>query len=37
VSEVTVKVHVRNILRKLGVRTRTEAAVLALRPPLSGD
>jgi LuxR family maltose regulon positive regulatory protein len=37
VSEVTVKVHVRNILRKLGVRTRTEAAVLALRTPLSGD
>lgn len=36
VSEVTVKVHVRNILRKLGVRTRTEAAVLALRAPLAG-
>jgi len=34
VSEVTVKTHVRNILRKLGVRTRTEAAVLALRNPL---
>jgi DNA-binding NarL/FixJ family response regulator len=26
-SEATVKVHVRHILRKLGVRTRTEAAV----------
>jgi ATP/maltotriose-dependent transcriptional regulator MalT len=31
VSEVTVKVHVRSILRKLGVRTRTEAAVLGAR------
>jgi two-component system, NarL family, nitrate/nitrite response regulator NarL len=30
-SEVTVKVHVRNVLRKLGVRTRTEAAVLGSR------
>jgi LuxR family transcriptional regulator, maltose regulon positive regulatory protein len=30
-SEVTVKVHVRSILRKLGVRTRTEAAVLGAR------
>ncbi len=28
ISESTAKVHVRNILRKLGVRTRTEAAVL---------
>ncbi len=33
ISEVTVKVHVRHILRKLGVRTRTEAAVLAARKP----
>jgi LuxR family maltose regulon positive regulatory protein len=30
-SEATVKVHVRHILRKLGVRTRTEAAVWAVR------
>jgi ATP/maltotriose-dependent transcriptional regulator MalT len=28
-SEATVKVHVRHILRKLGLRTRTEVAVLA--------
>jgi ATP/maltotriose-dependent transcriptional regulator MalT len=29
IEESTAKVHVRHILRKLGVRTRTEAAVLA--------
>jgi len=29
-SESTVKVHVRNVLRKIGARTRTEAAVYAL-------
>jgi DNA-binding NarL/FixJ family response regulator len=29
IAEVTAKVHVRHILRKLGVRSRTEAAVLA--------
>jgi two-component system nitrate/nitrite response regulator NarL len=29
-SEATVKVHVRHILKKLGVRTRTEAAVRAV-------
>jgi ATP/maltotriose-dependent transcriptional regulator MalT len=31
IEESTAKVHVRNILRKLGVRTRTEAAVLAAK------
>jgi len=31
ISEPTVKVHVRNILRKLGARTRTEAAIQAAR------
>jgi ATP/maltotriose-dependent transcriptional regulator MalT len=31
ISELTVKVHVRHILKKLGVRTRTQAAVQALR------
>jgi DNA-binding CsgD family transcriptional regulator len=31
ISEVTAKVHVRNVLRKLGARNRTEAAVMAAR------
>jgi Bacterial regulatory proteins, luxR family len=31
VSEATAKVHVRHILRKLGVRTRTEAAVQTVK------
>jgi LuxR family maltose regulon positive regulatory protein len=30
IAEVTAKVHVRQILKKLGVRSRTEAAVLSL-------
>jgi len=28
IAEVTAKVHVRHILKKLGVRSRTEAAIL---------
>jgi ATP/maltotriose-dependent transcriptional regulator MalT len=36
-SEVTVKVHVSNILRKLDVSTRTEAAVLPTRQGLLRD
>jgi LuxR family transcriptional regulator, maltose regulon positive regulatory protein len=31
IAEVTAKVHVRNVIRKLGVRSRTEAAIAALR------
>jgi ATP/maltotriose-dependent transcriptional regulator MalT len=38
-SESTVKVHVRNVLRKIGARTRTEAAIYALtkRQPEARD
>jgi DNA-binding NarL/FixJ family response regulator len=31
ITEPTVKVHVRHVFRKLGVRSRTEAAVRAMR------
>ncbi len=33
ISEATAKVHVRHILEKLGVRTRTEAALRSVDPP----
>jgi ATP/maltotriose-dependent transcriptional regulator MalT len=36
VTESTVKVHVRHILAKLGVRTRTEAAIVAVKMQLRG-
>jgi ATP/maltotriose-dependent transcriptional regulator MalT len=39
-SQSTVKVHVRNVLRKIGVRTRTEAAIYALtmrQPEVRGE
>jgi DNA-binding CsgD family transcriptional regulator len=37
ITEATVKVHVRHICEKLGVRTRTEAAVRAASYRPSGD
>jgi DNA-binding CsgD family transcriptional regulator/tetratricopeptide (TPR) repeat protein len=37
ISEVTVKVHVRHILRKLGARNRAEAAVLVATQPPAPD
>ena len=36
ISEVTVKVHVRHILQKLGARNRAEAAVLVATQPPTG-
>jgi len=36
VSEKTVKTHVANILQKLGVKSRTQAALLAMREGLAG-
>jgi LuxR family transcriptional regulator, maltose regulon positive regulatory protein len=35
IAEVTAKVHVRNVIRKLGVRSRTEAAIAAVRDSVS--
>jgi two-component system nitrate/nitrite response regulator NarL len=37
ISEGTVKLHVKSILRKLSVRSRVEAAVLAVEQGLCGD
>jgi LuxR family maltose regulon positive regulatory protein len=37
IEESTAKVHVRNILRKLGARSRTEAAVLAAELESTGE
>jgi DNA-binding NarL/FixJ family response regulator len=36
-SEHTVKIHIHNIIRKLGVHNRTEAAAVFLQPSMSGD
>jgi two-component system nitrate/nitrite response regulator NarL len=35
ISDGTVKVHVKNILRKLNLKSRLEAAVWALRPKMN--
>jgi ATP/maltotriose-dependent transcriptional regulator MalT len=37
IAEVTAKVHVRHIIRKLGVRSRTEAAIVALQRSADPD
>ncbi|TPG21598.1 DNA-binding response regulator [Sphingomonas koreensis] len=37
ISEATVKVHVKAVLRKLKVQNRTQAAIYALHHGLSGD
>ncbi len=37
ISEATVKVHVKAILRKLGVQNRTQAAICAVNNGLDGD
>jgi DNA-binding NarL/FixJ family response regulator len=36
VSEVTVKTHVSNVLSKLGLQSRTQAALFALKEGLTG-
>jgi DNA-binding NarL/FixJ family response regulator len=36
-AEVTIKVNLQQIFRKIGARTRSEAAVIAVRAGLLGD
>jgi len=37
IAEVTAKVHVRRIIKKLGVRSRTEAAITAVSAGRAAD